>query len=81
MEGSNIARTAEKSPADLYQEREKRIEDAIALKLPDRVPVTPSFGFFATKYYGITYKEAMYEGSKNGGGMGKDNNRFSTGYL
>lgn len=59
-----MARTAEKSPVVLYQEREKRIEDAIALKVPDRVPVTPSFGFFAAKYYGITYKEAMYEGSK-----------------
>ncbi|MFH1638701.1 MAG: uroporphyrinogen decarboxylase family protein [Chloroflexota bacterium] len=56
--------TTDKSPAKLYQEREKRIEDAIALRIPDRVPVTPSFSFFAARYYGITYKEAMYESAK-----------------
>ncbi len=59
-----MADKANKSPAELYQEREQRISDAIALKVPDRVPITPSFSFFAARYYGITYKEAMYDGVK-----------------
>jgi len=59
-----MAKTIEKSPAALYQEREKRIEDAIALGVPDRVPVIVSFSYFAAKYYGITLKEAMFDGAK-----------------
>ncbi len=59
-----MAKTIEKSPAALYQEREKRIEDAIALGVPDRVPIMVNFGFFAARHAGITYKEAMYEPAK-----------------
>lgn len=29
-----------KTPQELYRDREKRIEDAIQLKIPDRVPFT-----------------------------------------
>lgn len=52
------------NPAALFQAREKRIADAIALKVPDRVPVIVSFSFFAARYAGITLKEAMYDGDK-----------------
>jgi hypothetical protein len=31
--------TMEKTPQELYQEREKRLLDVIALKKPDRVPI------------------------------------------
>ena len=45
----------------LYEERQKRYDDAIALRLPDRVPVTAAFYFFPGRYYGYTVKELMYD--------------------
>ena len=56
-----MARGVVKTPAELFAEREKRITDAIALKVPDRVPIILSFGFLAAKRAGITYEEAMYD--------------------
>ena len=53
-----------KTPQDLYQEREKRIEDAIQLKVPDRVPVLANFRFFAAKYAGMTCEEVFYDDQK-----------------
>src|SRR5512133_1551575 len=50
-----------KSPEELFQEREKRILDAIALKKPDRVPVLPFFGSFPADYVGISHKEEQYD--------------------
>jgi len=47
-----------------YNEREKRVMDAIALKVPDRVPIMVLFGFFPIKYVGMTIKEAMYDPDK-----------------
>jgi len=32
-----------KTPEELFQERSQRIEDAVQLKVPDRVPVAPTF--------------------------------------
>jgi hypothetical protein len=49
---------------DLLQEREKRINDAIALREPDRVPVMSMFGFLPAKIAGITFEEAMYDYDK-----------------
>jgi hypothetical protein len=54
-----------KVPEELYRERERRIDDAIQLKVPDRVPIWfGDFGFFPAKYSGITCKEAMYDDKK-----------------
>jgi hypothetical protein len=53
-----------KTPEELYQEREKRVNDAIQLKEPDRVPVMSLFGFFPARYAGITFEEAMYDYNK-----------------
>lgn len=53
-----------KNAEALYKEREKRINDAIQLKEPDRVPVVTHFGFFPAKYSGITCEEAMYDSEK-----------------
>ena len=54
-----------KEPAErLYEEREKRVNDAVQLKEPDRVPVVGLFGFFPAKYAGITCEEAMYDHDK-----------------
>ena len=52
------------SPEDLLQQREKRINDAIALREPDRVPVMFIFGFFPARVSGITFEEAMYDYDK-----------------
>jgi uroporphyrinogen-III decarboxylase len=45
----------------LYRARERRVLDAIELKVPDRVPVTASFYFFPARYYGCTFKDMMYD--------------------
>lgn len=50
-----------KKSAHLFQEREKRIQDAISLRVPDRVPVVVSFGFYAARHTGITYRDAMFD--------------------
>jgi hypothetical protein len=42
---------------DLYQAREKRVLDAIALRTPDRVPITVSFYFLPTRLYGCNFEE------------------------
>ena len=44
--------------------REKRVIDAVELKVPDRVPVTASFAFFPARYCGCTMKEMMYDPDK-----------------
>ena len=50
------------APEALFKERQQRIQDAIALKVPDRVPIWfQDLGFFPARYAGITYKEAMYD--------------------
>lgn len=56
--------TMNKTPQELYQEREKRFLDAIALKKPDRVPIAGKFGFFSAKYSGMTLEEVMYDPEK-----------------
>jgi hypothetical protein len=54
-----------KSGAELFEERQKRIQDAIRLKVPDRVPVWfQDAGYFPAKYTGITCEEAFFESDK-----------------
>lgn len=50
-----------KSVGELRQEREKRLWDAVELKVPDRVPVIFGGTFFACKYAGIPYSAAYYD--------------------
>jgi hypothetical protein len=45
----------------LFQQRWQRIEDAIHLLVPDRVPVLVDFGYLAAKYYGISKEKAIYD--------------------
>ena len=54
----------EKTPAELYAEREKRVMDAIELRIPDRVPVQTSLTYFPAKYTGITTEAAYYDYDK-----------------
>ena len=53
-----------KTAAQLFEEREKRVNDAVALRAPDRVPILLLTGFFPAYYAGITCEEAMYDGEK-----------------
>ena len=50
-----------KSTRQLRYEREKRVMDAIELKLPDRVPVMCPMGYFPAKYAGIHFSAAYYD--------------------
>lgn len=53
-------------PAELYRQREKRVNDAIQLKKPDRVPIVVLFSFFPARYAGFTLEEVMYDPEKLG---------------
>jgi uroporphyrinogen-III decarboxylase len=56
---------SEKKPRELFKEREQRISDAISLKEPDRVPITPMSTFYHAVQSGITKKDAMYDLEKS----------------
>jgi hypothetical protein len=45
----------------LYQQKLDRIEDAVQLKKPDRIPVILEFGYFVARYAGITYQDLIYD--------------------
>jgi hypothetical protein len=45
----------------LYRERERRIKEAVQLKVPDRVPVSIPFSNFPAKFARITVQDAYYD--------------------
>ena len=45
----DIEKKAGKSVEELYEEREKRVRDAISLRESDRVPVVIGGGYFAAR--------------------------------
>jgi hypothetical protein len=49
---------------EAYKRRAGRVADAIQLKLPDRVPVVPSFGMFPAFDNGYTSEEVMFDHEK-----------------
>ena len=51
----------DKSPDELYQEREARIRAAVQLEAPDRVPVVLGGTYFAAKYAGLPFSTAYYD--------------------
>ena len=52
---------AKKSPAELYEEREKRFRDAIELKVPDRVPVVLTSNYMPVRFVeGLTVADSYY---------------------
>lgn len=55
---------AAKSVKKLYEERNKRVNDAVQLKIPDRVPIEMSFGYFPAKYMGLPCSVVYYEPQK-----------------
>jgi hypothetical protein len=50
-----------KPAEELFREREKRLYDAVQLKVPDRVPVVFGGTFFACKFGGLPYAAAYYD--------------------
>ena len=44
----------------LFNERIKRVEDAVQLKEPDRIPIVPMLGALPYFLDGTTYKDSMY---------------------
>ncbi|HSW58959.1 MAG TPA: uroporphyrinogen decarboxylase family protein [Dehalococcoidales bacterium] len=50
-----------KSAQQLRQERQKRINDAIDVKVPDRVPISCPMGNFPAKYTGVLCSAAYYD--------------------
>ena len=60
-----VVKMSKKKADQLIQERVQRVRDAIALKEPDRVPITPWTDiFFPALQAGMTHKQAMYKGKK-----------------
>ena len=55
----------ETSPHSLFLEREKRVDDAIACRVPDRVPLIMMTGAFSPQYAGISLKEDLYDLEKS----------------
>lgn len=53
--------TAVPAPSPEYLAREKRFNDAVALKKPDRVPIATMAISFMTRYAGLTDAEAFYD--------------------
>jgi hypothetical protein len=50
-----------KTGKQLRKEREKRIMDAVQLRIPDRIPIICSMGYFPAKYAGIPCSAAYYD--------------------
>jgi len=48
----------------LFREREKRFDDILALRVPDRVPIMVSWGFLPAFRAGMTVQEVMYDPEK-----------------
>ena len=47
-----------------YKTRAQRIADVVQMKMPDRVPVSPSFGIFPALDNGFTSEECMFDYNK-----------------
>jgi hypothetical protein len=52
------------SAAETHDRRVQRLEDAAALRIPDRVPLRMQFGFWAARQAGMTCQEAMYDAKR-----------------
>jgi len=53
-----------KEAEEAYKKRARRVADVIQLKVPDRVPVVPSFGMFPPWTNGYTCEEVMFDYDK-----------------
>jgi hypothetical protein len=53
-----------KTGKELYEEKLARVNDAIQLKVPDRVPFFPTSHMFAARYVGMTFAEAFQDAER-----------------
>lgn len=51
----------DKAAAQVFQEREQRLKDAVELKIPDRVPISVGLNYFPAKFTGTTTWAAYYD--------------------
>jgi uroporphyrinogen-III decarboxylase len=58
---ADIEKKTGKTTDQLYDEREKRVRDAIQLRVPDRVPVSMRMTYFPAKYVGIPKSASYYD--------------------
>ena len=49
------------SPAELFEQRRKRFNDAFRLDVPDRVPLEVAYQYFPAKYCNVPYDAAYYD--------------------
>ena len=54
----------DKDAEEAYKKRARRVADVIQLKVPDRVPIVPSFGMFPALDNGFTCEEVMFDYDK-----------------
>ncbi len=52
--------------SELFNSRLQRVNDAIALKEPDKVPIAPFFSSVVQRLYGSSYKDLFYDFRKAG---------------
>ena len=52
------------SAQELFKQRNQRVDDAIAMKVPDRVPFQFFIGYFASKYTGVPCSALYYDADK-----------------
>jgi hypothetical protein len=56
--------TPENKALKEYVERDNRVNEAIAMKIPDRVPIQLFVGYFAGRYCGIPFSSVYYDAEK-----------------
>jgi uroporphyrinogen-III decarboxylase len=56
-ERTSAALDSGKTPQQLFAERSKRLQDALELRQPDRIPIVLGFGYMLAEMYGITRQE------------------------
>jgi hypothetical protein len=64
MSGTFTDPDAGKSPEQLFAERSKRLQDAIQLKQPDRIPIQLDFSYMLAEMNGVTRQEQHENGEK-----------------
>ena len=47
----------DKAPEQLFEERNKRIQDAMVLKQPDRIPILLGTSYLLADMYGVSHQE------------------------
>jgi hypothetical protein len=63
METTKISPEANKTSTELYAERERRMQEAVQLKQPDRVPIMMPAGYLLAEIGGIT-KQELHDNSE-----------------